>query len=234
MRSALMPPAARAFRSRGRWLALLVPLLSTACGYNTIQTLDEQAAAAQKQIEVQLQRRADLIPNLVATVKGYAQQELTIFTEVARARAGLAGAVQTHDPAKMAAANEQLTGALGRLLAIAEAYPQLKSDQNFMRLQDELAGTENRIAVARSDYNEAARQYHTLIRRFPQVLTAKVIGSNPRSYYEAAPGSEVAPQVDFSTPPAAPAATAPGGAAPMAPAAPGGAAAPPATPDSVR
>jgi LemA protein len=225
-------PRARAFRSGGRRLALLLPLLLAGCGYNTIQTLDEQAAAAQKQIEVQLQRRADLIPNLVATVKGYAQQELTIFTEVARARAGLAGAVQTHDPAQMAAANEQLTGALGRLLAIAEAYPQLKSDQNFMRLQDELAGTENRIAVSRSDYNEAARQYNTLIRRFPELLTAKVTGAKPRTYYEAAPGSEAAPTVDFSTPPAAPAPTAPAGGA--APAAPVGPAAPPAAPDSVR
>ncbi len=230
MRSALMPPAARAFRS-GRWLALLLPLLSAACGYNTIQTLDEQAAAAQNQIEVQLQRRADLIPNLVATVKGYAQQELTIFTEVARARAGLAGAVQSHDPAQMAAANEQLTGALGRLLAIAEAYPELKSDQNFMGLQDELAGTENRIAVSRSDYNEAARQYNTLIRRFPEVLTAKVTSAKPRSYFEAAPGAEAVPQVDFSTSPAAPAPLAPSGGAPAAP---GATPAPPATPDSAR
>jgi LemA protein len=211
-----------------RPLALLLSLLAAGCGYNTIQTLDEQAAAAQNQIQVQLQRRADLVPNLVATVKGYAQQELTIFTEVARARAGLAGAVQSGDPAQMAAANDQLTGALGRLLAIAEAYPQLKSDQNFMRLQDELAGTENRIAVSRSDYNEAARAYNTYIRTFPQLVTAKVIGSKPRTYFEAAPGSEAAPQVDFTPPAAAPA---PGAPAPAAPA-PGAAPAPSSPPDT--
>jgi LemA protein len=232
MRSVFMPPAARAFLLAGRGLALVLPLLVGGCGYNTIQTLDEQAAAAQNQIEVQLQRRADLVPNLVATVKGYAQQELTIFTEVARARAALTGAVQTRDPARMATANDQLTGALGRLLAIAEAYPQLKSDQNFMRLQDELAGTENRIAVARSDYNDAARQYNTYIRRFPQLVTAKVISAKPRVYFEAAPGAREAPTVDFSTPPAAPApgAPAPGPPAPTAPAAPPAPPGPAATP----
>ncbi len=228
MRSAFVSSAARAFPSWMRPLALLLPLVAAGCGYNTIQTLDEQAAAAQNQIQVQLQRRADLVPTLVATVKGYAQQELTIFTEVARARAGLAGAVQSGDPAQMAAANEQLTGALGRLLAIAEAYPQLKSDQNFIRLQDELAGTENRIAVARSDYNEAARAYNTYIRRFPQLVTAKVIGSKSRTYFEAAPGAEAAPQVDFTPPAAAPA---PGAPAPAAPA-PGAASAPSSPPDT--
>jgi LemA protein len=178
-------------------VVMLVPVLATGCGYNTIQTLDEEAAAAKNQIEVQLQRRADLVPNLVATVKGYAEQEQTIFTNVARARAGLAGAVQSGDPSRMAAANDQLSGALGRLIALAEAYPQLKSDQNFIRLQDELAGTENRIAVARGDYNEAVRQYNAYIRRFPQTVTARVIDAEPREYFEAAPAAREAPTVDF-------------------------------------
>ncbi len=183
---------------RGLWPALLL-LAAVGCGYNTIQSLDEQAAAARNQIEVQLQRRADLVPNLVETVKGYARQEEAVFTTVARARAGLAGAIRTGDAEEMANANAELSGALGRLLAIAEAYPQLKSDRNFMRLQDELAGTENRIAVARSDYNEAVRQYNAYIRRFPQVLTAKVTGADPRSYFEVTePAAREAPRVDFS------------------------------------
>jgi LemA protein len=183
-----------------RWLALICPVLIAGCGYNTIQTLDEQAKKAQSNIQVQLQRRADLIPNLVATVKGYAKQEQEVFTRVAEARAKLGGAIQRGDPEQMANANAELTGALGRLLAIAEAYPQLKSDQNFIRLQDELAGTENRIAVARNDYNEAAQRYNAYVRRFPTALTAKIIGADPRPYFEVTtPGAEQAPKVDFSS-----------------------------------
>lgn len=181
-----------------RFLALLAPLALAGCGYNRIQTLDEQASSSKQQIEVQLQRRADLVPNLVATVKGYAAHEEGVFTEVANARAALSGAVRSGDPARQVAADAQLTGALGRLLAISEAYPQLKADQQFLRLQDELSGTENRIAVSRSDYNAAVRDYNTYIRGFPQVLTAKVTGAGARPYYEAAPGSETAPSVDFS------------------------------------
>ena len=181
-----------------KWLLLALPMFLSACGYNTIQSMDESAAAAKQQIEVQLQRRADLVPNLVETVKGYAAQEQEIFTEVARARAGLAGAVQGGDVQQMANANEQMTGALGRLLAISEAYPQLKSDQNFLRLQDELTGTENRIAVARTDYNNAVRDYNAYIRRFPAVLTAKVTGANAREYYEVTdPASREVPSVKF-------------------------------------
>lgn len=199
------------------WLLALT--LVGGCGYNTIQTLDEQAKAAQGQIEVQLQRRADLIPNLVSTVKGYAQHEEQVFREVATARSGLVGAIQTHDPQQMANANAQLTSGLGRLFAVAEAYPQLKADQSFLRLQDELTGTENRIAVSRGDYNQAAQQYNTFIRKFPTALTAKVIGSKPKPYFEVtnAANREV-PTVDFSkpapgassaTPPAAPPAKVP-------------------------
>ena len=183
---------------KSKWLLLAAPLLLSGCGYNTIQTMDETAAAAKQQIEVQLQRRADLVPNLVETVKGYAAQEEAIFTEVARARAGLAGAVQGGNVGEMANANEQMTGAIGRLLMIAEAYPQLKSDQNFLRLQDELTGTENRIAVSRTDYNNAVRDYNAYIRRFPAVLTAKVTGAKAREYFEVTnPASREVPAVKF-------------------------------------
>lgn len=187
-----------------RLFALIIPaaislsMSLTGCGYNQIQRLDEQAQTSKQQIQVQLQRRADLIPNLVNTVKGYAKQEDTVFLGVANARARLAGAVKSGDPAQMAAADAQATGAIGRLLAIAESYPQLKSNENFMALQDELTGTENRVSVARSDYNQAVQQYNTYIRTFPQALTAKVTGAAPRTYYEAAGSSQVAPTVDFS------------------------------------
>src|SRR4029077_13022615 len=137
-----------------RWLALLLLLPLGACGYNRIQTLDEAAASAQSQIEVQIQRRPDLMPNLVNTVKGYAQHEETVLTQVTQARAGLLGAIQSHDAEQMANANAQLTNTLGRLMVTVEAYPNLKADQSFLRLQDELTGTENRIAVARNDYNQ--------------------------------------------------------------------------------
>jgi LemA protein len=197
-----------------RWLALLLPLALTGCGYNKIQTLDEQANAAQGQIEVQLQRRADLIPNLVQTVKGFANQELAVFSEVARARSGVLGAVQSHDPAQMADANAQLTGALGRLMVSVEAYPQLKSDAGFLRLQDELAGTENRIGVSRTDYNGAVQQYNSYIRQFPAVLMAKMTGAKEKKYFTVTnAANREAPTVEFGTP-GAPA----GGAAAPAPA----------------
>jgi LemA protein len=196
-------------RSRN-WLVLALPLALFGCGYNRIQTLDEQANSARSQIEVQLQRRADLIPNLVSTVKGYAAHEEQVFSEVAQARAGLLGAVQSHDPQQMADANAAATGALGRLLAISEAYPQLKADQSFLRLQDELTGTENRIAVARGDYNKAAQDYNTLIRTFPTALTAKVTGAKAKPYFEVTNGANrEAPTVDFSKPAAPAAPTAP-------------------------
>lgn len=181
---------------RMRWLVLGLAL-TAGCGYNTIQTYDEQVNAAQAQIKVQLQRRADLIPNLVETVKGYAKQEQSIFTEVAEARAKLAGAVQSNDLQQMGAANTALTAPLGRLLAIAENYPQLKSNENFKALQDQLEGTENRIGVARQDYNEAVNRYNAYIRQFPAVLTAKVIGKGPRDYFKEEPGAAAVPKVSF-------------------------------------
>ena len=184
-----------------RWVVVTLTVATTGCGYNKIQQLDERAQAYQGQIEVQLQRRADLIPNLVATVKGYAQHEEQVFTNVTNARAGLLGAVKSGDPEQMATANAQLTGALGRLLAVVENYPNLKADQSFLRLQDELAGTENRVAVSRNDYNGAVNDYNAYIRQFPAVITAKVTGAKPRKYYAAAPGSGESPKVDFSAPP---------------------------------
>jgi LemA protein len=185
---------------RLRALAPLAGALLAGCGYNTIQSMDERAASAKQQIEVQLQRRADLIGNLVNTVKRYAQHEEAVFTNVAQARSQVAGAVRSGDPGQMAEANAQLTGALSRLIAVAENYPQLKADQLFLRLQDELSGTENRIAVARQDYNEAARDYNSYIRQFPQNLTAKATGAQPRLYFEAAASAAEAPRVDFSSP----------------------------------
>jgi LemA protein len=187
-------------RHRGLAAFLLV-LSTTGCGYNTIQDYDERAAAAKQQIEVQLQRRADLIPNLVETVKGFAAQEERVLTEVTQARAGLQGAIQRGDPTEMANANEALTGALGRLMVTVEAYPNLKSDQNFLRLQDELTGTENRIATSRTDYNDAVRAYNTYIRKFPAVLTAKVTGAKERPYFEVTnAANREAPKVDFGAP----------------------------------
>jgi LemA protein len=172
-----------------------------ACGYNTIQSYDEQAAQAKQNIDAQLQRRADLIPNLVNTVKGFAAQESEVLTAVTQARAGLVGALQKpggSDPAELANANQQLTSSLGRLMVTVEAYPELKSNENFLKLQDELTGTENRIAVSRTDYNGAVRLYNEYIRKFPAVLTAKVTGAKPRTYFEVTDAaSRAAPTVDF-------------------------------------
>jgi len=150
------------------------------------------------QVDVVLQRRADLIPNLVATVKGYAQQEQKVFGDIANARAGLLNA---RTPAAKIAANGQLDGAIGRLLAIAENYPNLKSNQNFLALQDELAGTENRIAVERRRYNEAIQDYNTYIGLFPHSIFAGWAGfQRNNDYFEASSSARDVPKVDFSTP----------------------------------
>ena len=182
-----------------RKLLLAAAVLSlSGCGYNRIQTLDEQVNQFKGQIEVQLQRRADLIPNLVETVKGVAAQEQEVFTAIADARSRLSGAIQAGDLGEMAAANQGMNSALGRLLAISEAYPELRSSQNFRDLQVQLEGTENRLATARTDYNNAVRAYNAYIRRFPQVLTAKVISAQPREYFEAEAGARETPRVSFN------------------------------------
>jgi LemA protein len=186
-------------RSFTRQLLLVVAAtLGVGCGYNTIQTMDERVNQAQGQIQTQLQRRADLIPNLVNTVKGVTKQEDTVFISIANARSRLGGAIQSGNVPEMAAANNALNAGLGRLLAIAENYPQLRSSENFKQLQDQLEGTENRIAVARQDYNTAVGEYNAYIRRFPYNLTAKVFGlGKPREYFEAAAGATEAPKVSF-------------------------------------
>jgi LemA protein len=146
---------------------------------------------------VTLQRRADLIPNLVNTVRGFAEQELEIFDRVTEARAALSGAVGGGDLAQMAQANGALSSALSRLIAIAEDNPEIRSNENFRALQDQLEGTENRIATARRDYNDAVREYNAYIRRFPQVLTAKMTGAGAREYFEADEGASEVPEVEF-------------------------------------
>lgn len=180
-----------------RLAVALAALALTGCGYNRIQTLDEQVEAFRSQIQVQLQRRSDLIPNLVQTVRGFAAQEQQIFTAVADARARLGGAIETGNVEEMAAANQGLSSALSRLLAISENYPELRSNENFRMLQDQLEGTENRIATARQDYNNAVREYNAYIRKFPAVLTAKSIGADAHEYFEADESATEVPTVEF-------------------------------------
>jgi len=178
---------------------LATVLLATAfaapgCGYNRLVGQGEATEAAWSEIDNQLQRRNDLVPNLVATVKGFAAHEQEVLTEVTEARSRVAGAGSPAD--KMAASNE-LSGALSRLLLVVERYPDLKANQNFLRLQDELAGTENRLAVARMRYNEAARAYNTSAKSFPTLITARLFGFGERPYFEAPAESKEAPKVEF-------------------------------------
>ena len=162
--------------------------------YNSMVQQNEQINNAWAQVKVVLQRRADLIPNLVETVKGYAAHEKEIFENVAEARSKLAGAAT---PAEAANANAGLSSALGRLLAIAENYPALKANENFIRLQDELAGTENRVAVERRAYNETVRAYNAYIKTFPNNILAGMFGFKEREYFEADEGVKEAPKVKF-------------------------------------
>jgi LemA protein len=170
---------------------------------NTLVTKNETVKAAWSQVDIVLQRRADLIPNLVETVKGYAQQEQTVFGDIAKARSALLSA---GSPSDKIAANQQLDGAIGRLLVIVENYPQLKSNENFLRLQDELAGTENRIAVERKRYNDSLQDYNTYIQKFPNNIFAGWSGFKPNeAYFAAAEGARQVPKVNFATPPPQPA-----------------------------
>ena len=167
--------------------------------------LDEAVNAAWAQVENQYQRRLDLVPNLVETVRGFAEQEREVFTQVAEARSRAGGVMQVdatmlEDPATFARFQQvqsELGTALQRLLAVQENYPQLRSNQNFLALQDQLEGTENRIAVARRRFNESARTYNTYIRQFPRVIVAGTIGFDQREYFQATAGADQAPEVDF-------------------------------------
>lgn len=194
-------------RRRFGLLAPLAALSLAGCGLNSVPTAQEQVNAAWGNLQSEYQRRADLVPNLVNTVKGYAQQEKTVLTDVTNARAK-ATSIQLNgsdleDPAKVKAfadAQAQLGGSLGRLLATFEAYPNLKSNENFLTLQSQLEGTENEIRVARRDYNEAVRQYNTRIRTFPDAIGAKVFyGAKPKVPFEASAAAQEAPKVDFNT-----------------------------------
>lgn len=162
--------------------------------YNSLVSYDQRTKSSFSQIQNQLQRRLDLIPNLVNTVKGYAAHEKGIMESLANARANLAGAKSINE---QAAANDELSGALSRLLVVVENYPTLKADANFRQLMDELAGTENRIAVARKDYNDVVNQYNVKVKRFPTVIFARLFGFNEKVYFEASPDAQNAPKVNF-------------------------------------
>lgn len=188
-------------------IAVVVVILLSAGKYvgvrNTLVAKNESVRTAWSQVDIVLQRRADLIPNLVETVKGYAKQEQTVFGEIAQARSQLLAA---GTPEQKISANARLDGALGRLLAISENYPELKSNENFLRLQDELAGTENRIAVERKRYNDTLRDYNTYVQQFPNNLFASNMGFKPNTaYFAASEGARTAPQVNFTSPEPAPA-----------------------------
>ena len=192
---------------------LLIPALAlmlAGCGVNTIPTRDEQVKAAWGEVQNQYQRRSDLVPNLVATVKGYAKQEASVLEAVTQARASATqvkvDASTITDPAAFAkyqAAQNQLSGVLGRLLAITENYPDLKSNQNFLALQSQLEGTENRVAIARRDYNMAVQDYNISLRTFPTVLWAKTFyaSQKPALPFEAQASAQAAPTVSFDTTP---------------------------------
>lgn len=186
----------------GGFIALIVVLVLVVVAafwavgsYNGLVSAEEEVAGQSANIDTQLQRRTDLIPNLVATVEGYTTHEADIMTSLAEARANLAGAGSM---AEKAEADAQLTGALSRLLMVVENYPDLKADAQYTALMDELAGTENRIAVSRKDYNDAAKGYNKKIKTFPTVIFANMFGFEAADYFEAAPGTDVPPTVDFS------------------------------------
>jgi LemA protein len=193
-------------RLRAVFVVALIGAGVSGCGYNTIPTLEEQAKAKWADVQNQYQRRSDLIPNLVATVQGYAKQEKDVLTSVVEARAKATSvridASQLTDPDKLKQfqeAQSQLSGALGRLLAVSENYPDLKSNQNFLALQSQLEGTENRISVARRDYIEAVRAYNLSLQTFPSLLWAATVfrGNKPMAEFAANEAAQTPPQVKF-------------------------------------
>lgn len=164
---------------------------------NSLVTMREDVRLQQSQVETTLQRRNDLIPNLVSTVKGYAKHEEEVFTQIAEARSKLAGSIESGDTEEMAAANAELDSALSRLLVVVEQYPELKANENFIELQDEIAGTENRIAIARQDYNEEVGSYNKKIQQFPTSIIAGMFGFSQEKYFEADESAKDAPVVNF-------------------------------------
>lgn len=185
------------------FLFVIISVIS-GCSYNTLVKLDEGVNQAWAQVENQYQRRADLIPNLVNTVKGYADFEKSVLTEVTELRSRV-GQIKL-SPEDLADeqkfkefqdAQDKLSGALSRLLVVAENYPQLKANENFLSLQTQLEGTENRIAVERRKFNEAVQEYNTTIRRFPTLITAKIFGFKEKQYFKSTPGTETPPDVKF-------------------------------------
>lgn len=177
---------------------LAVMLFSSFVGtYNRLQVLDESVNSSWSQVENQLQRRGDLIPNLVNTVKGYAKHEKDIFISVAESRSKLSGAIKSGNMKQISKAEGEMSGALSRLLAISENYPQLKADKVFINLQDELAGTENRISVARRDFNENVKVINSQIRVFPTNIIAGMVGIQKRDYFEAEDAKKSSPNVQF-------------------------------------
>ena len=185
-------------------IALASTLTLTGCGYNTLQVKDEAVIAAWSEVQNQYQRRADLVPNLVNVVKGYAKHEEQVLTEVTQARANVAGLKVDkevlEDPAlfqKYQEAQSQMTGALSRLIAVSENYPDLKANEQFRDLHVQLEGTENRIAVARNRYITTVQDFNSYSRQFPQVMTAKVIGMDTKPNFSAEQGAQNAPKVSF-------------------------------------
>lgn len=179
-------------------LLLIIMIAGSFIGtYNSLQLMDENVNAKWAQVENQLKRRNDLIPNLVATVKGYTAHEKEVFTNIADARAKLGGAMNKNDMKAIQQGNNELTGALSRLLLVVERYPELKADKQFLNLQDELAGTENRLSVARKDYNETVQSLNARIRTFPTSIIAGIIGIKAREYFEIDEAEKKAPEVKF-------------------------------------
>ncbi|KGM42926.1 LemA family protein [Alkalispirochaeta odontotermitis] len=195
----------RIYRRSLAWIAILLPLTLSGCGYNRLVSLEEDVSAAWAQVENVYQRRMDLIPNLVETVKAYAAHEKETFAAVTEARSQAGGVMNIDENllnnpeafARFQQSQDSLGSALQRLLVITENYPELKANQNFLALQDQLEGTENRIAVERMRFNEAVRAYNTLIRRFPQMIIARITGFEAKPYFESTSGAEVAPKVEF-------------------------------------
>ena len=187
------------------WFVVLALLTLSGCGYNRLVRLDEGVSAAWAQVENVYQRRMDLIPNLVETVKTYAAHEQDTFAAVTEARSQAGGVMNISEDllnnpeafARFQQTQDSLGSALQRLLVVTENYPELKANQNFLALQDQLEGTENRIAVERMRFNEAVQAYNTLIRRFPQMIVARITGFEAKPYFESVSGAEIAPKVEF-------------------------------------